>query len=403
MKVYFGFNDIRQDGMGTEAMALMRALKKEGIDVQPIHAWKAIYVPGYIEEFNPIFISESEEEPAIQDIIKDMVSTLNSVPKDSIFSHFGSPNWACVIPYLRPDIRIVVSVHSITPSALKIATAYKERVSKFVSISWEVEKKLKKVLPANLHNKISFITNALNANDYPEKDYNKSNEPIKVIFFGRIEDITKGCDKIPAIAKKLKDKGLDIKWDLYGYFHWGYESRFYELNKKYDVEDILKYKGLLQPNEIPAILREYDIMIMPSNHEGCPMALIEAMLVGLPCVVSYIHDVTNMMLEPNIEGILCKKTDISAFANAIEKLANNKTLRINMGKAAHKKAVSEFSTEIQVAKYIKTFNEAIISSDYSLIKPSQNLDDFKQPDLVKPHILARLLPTWIKRILKKYL
>ena len=226
--------------------------------------------------------------------------------------------------------------------------------------SWE---ETKKVLPANLHNKISFITNALNANDYPERDYNKSNEQIKVVFFGRIEDITKGCDKIPAIARKLKDKGLNIEWHLYGYFHWGYENRFYELNKKYDVENIVKYKGLLQPNEIPAILREYDIMIMPSNHEGCPMALIEAMLVGLPCVVSYIHDVTNMMLEPNIEGILCKKTDISAFANAIEKLANNKTLRINMGKAAHKKAVSEF----KIMPFLKLFNILFASDTINVL------------------------------------
>ena len=403
MKVYFGFNDIRQDGMGTEAMALMRALKKGGIDVQPIHAWKAIYVPGYIEEFNPIFISQSEDEPSISENIKEMVNILNEIPENSVFSHFGSPNWACVIPYLRPDIRVVVSVHSITPSALKIATAYKERVSRFVAISWEVEKKLKKVLPPNIHHKISFITNALNAEDYPEKDYNKSNDPLKVVFFGRIEDITKGCDKIPAIAQKLKLRDINLEWHLYGYFHWGYENRFYELNKKYDVEDVVKYKGLLQPQEIPAILREYDIMIMPSNHEGCPMALIEAMLVGLPCVVSYIHDVTNMMLRPNEEGILCKKIDINAFANAIEKLSVDKDLRMKMGKAAHKKAVSEFSTEIQVAKYIKTFNEAINSNDYNLIEKKQDLNKFIVPELTKPHILARILPTWFKRILKKYI
>ena len=403
MKIYFGFNDIRQDGMGSEAMALMRSLKKAGVEVQPVHAWKHIDVPGYIEEFSPVFICDEYEDPGTKSTIKAMVDYMNSVPEKSIFSHFGSPNWACVIPYLREDIRVVVSVHSISPSAIKIATAYKERVSKFVAISWEVEKKLKKVLPKPMHSKISFITNALNAEDYPEKDYESSNSPIKVVFFGRIEDVTKGCDKIPKIARILKNRGVELQWDFYGYFHWGYENRFYELNKKNNVEELISYKGLLQPNEIPSVLRQYDIMIMPSNHEGCPMALIEAMLVGLPCVVSYIHDVTNMMLIPDVEGILCKKNSMQDFADAIEKLAKNKDLRIRMGKAAHTKANRDYSTTIQVKKYIKTFEKALLTQGYETIIANNDLEHFVVPEITKPHILARILPLWFKKILKRYI
>ena len=403
MKVYFGFNDIRHDGMGTEAMCLMRALKTVGVEVQPVHAWKHIDVPGYIEEFNPVFISDDYEDPGTENTIKEMVAYLNSIPQNCIFSHFGSPNWACVIPYLRNDIRIVVSVHSISPSALKIATAYKERVSKFIAISWEVEKKLRKVLPNSMHHKISFITNALNPDDYPEKNYDYSNNPIKVVFFGRIEDVTKGCDKIPEIAKILKKRAIPLRWDFYGYFHWGYENKFYSLNKKYGVEDVVAYKGLLQPQEIPSVLRQYDIMIMPSNHEGCPMALIEAMLVGLPCVVSYIDGVTNMMLEPNIEGCLCKKKSISDFANAIEQLATDKELRIKMGKAAHSKALRDYSTKTQVDKYVHTFSDALSYKDYSIIPIKNDLEHFVVPEITKPHILARILPLWFKKILKRYM
>lgn len=403
VRVYFGFNDIRQDGMGSEAMALMRSLKKAGVIVLPVHAWKHIDVPGYIEEFHPVFISQESEDPGTENIIKDMVAYLNSVPENSIFSHFGQPNWACVHPYLRNDIRVVLSVHSISPSAMKIATAYKERTSKFIAISWEVEKKLKKTLPANMRHKISFITNALNAEDYPEKDYNHSNNPLKVVFFGRIEDVTKGCDKIPEIATILKKRGINLQWDFYGYFHWGYEDKFYALNKKFDVEDVISYKGLLQPTEIPAVLRQYDIMIMPSNHEGCPMALIEAMLVGLPCVVSHIHDVTNMMLEPDVEGILCEKNTMSEFADAIERLAKDKDLRISMGKAAHAKAVRDYSTDTQVKKYVNTFNEALSCKDYVIIEPKNDLDHFVVPEMTKPHILARILPLWFKKFLKRHL
>lgn len=404
MKVYFGFNDIRQDGMGTEAMCLMRTLKKEGVEVQPVHAWKHIDIPGYIEEFSPVFISESDEMDPIPDVIEEMVNYLNRVPLNSIFSHFGSPNWACVIPYLRPDIKVVSSVHSITPSALKIATAYKERISSFVAISWEVENRLHNYLPKGMTNKIKLITNALNPEEYPQKDMMVSHgKQIRIVFFGRIEDVTKGCDKIPQIAKVLKKRGLDFIWDMYGYFHWGYEDRFYELNKKYDVEDVIRYKGCVQPNEVANIIKEYDIFVLTSNHEGFGLALIEAMAVGLACVASRINNVTNRIVADGIDGLLCDRNDINAFANAVYKLSTDVDGRIAMGNAAHGKVVKEFSTQRQGAEYKKLFEEIISNENYDLIKEKQDLKKFVVPEITKPHLLARILPLEIKKILKRYL
>lgn len=402
MKVYFGFNDIRQDGMGSEAMYLLKALKDCGIEVQPIHPWKKVLIPQYIEEYKPIFLRETEEEPELSSVIKDMVDVINSDTECNIFCHFGSPNWACVIPYLRPDIRIVVSVHSITPSALKIATAYNERVSRFVAISWELENILYNKLNKNIHNKISLITNALDINKYTEKVYNK-NAITKIVFFGRIEDYTKGCDKIPPIAKILKDKGLNFEWDFYGYFHWGYENRFYKLNKEYSVEDIITYKGCLQPEEINDTISKYDIMVMPSNHEGFGLALIEAMAMGLTCVASKINNVTDKILAHKKEGYLCNRNNISEFANYIYEAANNFELRKEIGRAARKKVIENFTLEVQGEKYKKLFTEIIAENNYSIIQPNQSLENFKQPNMVKPHILARILPTWFKRILKKYI
>ncbi|MCM1177486.1 MAG: glycosyltransferase family 4 protein [Ruminococcus flavefaciens] len=403
MKIYFGFNDIRQDGMGTEAMCLMRTLKAQGLEVQPVHAWKQIEIPGYIEEFDPVFISDSIEMDPIPDVIEAMVNYLNSIPKNSVFSHFGSPNWACVIPYLRSDIKVVSSVHSITPSALKIATAYKERVSSFVAISWEVENRLRKYLPKEYSDKIILITNAINPNEYPQKKFSAlANNPIRIVFFGRIEDVTKGCDKIPQIAKKLKEKGLNFVWDFYGYFHWGYEERFYALNKQYDVEDVVNYKCCLQPNEVADKIKDYDIFVLTSNHEGFGLALIEAMTVGLACVASHIHDVTDHIIADGKEGVLCERNDINAFAEAIYKLACDTDVRIAMGKAAREKVIREFSVRRQGREYRQLFEKIVNTNGYQLVEPKRDLKHFVVPEMTKPHILARIFPLWLKKILKRY-
>lgn len=402
MKVILGFNALHLDGMSSAATTLMRALKRQGIDVQPVHAWHDIDLPGYEEEFHPIFIKDSQEEPQVEETIEKMVSTINNDSECTIFSHFGSPNWACVIPFLREDIRVVVSVHSVTPSARKIALAYRERVSAYIPVSWAVENKLRGMLTRQEQTKIYRIPNVVDTNRFEPKKSYAEDGIVKIVFFGRVEDVTKGCDKIPPMAKILKEKGLKFEIDMYGYFHWGFESRFYELLKENDVEDVVLYKGCLNPDEIPTMLLQHDIMVMPSNHEGFGLALAEAMCVGLPCVVSRLHDVTDIIVEEGKEGELCEKNDISDFAGKIYKYATDAKLREQVGKAARAKVERCFSIDSQGIAYNYVFASIMAAKNYMMVK-APTLENYKQPEMVKPHILARVLPLWVKKILKKFL
>lgn len=402
MKVIFGFNALNQDGMSSAAITLMRALKGQGVNVQPVHAWRDIKVPHYEKEFHPIFVTDSVQEPNVEDVIQKMVSIVNNDPECNVFSHFGSPNWACIIPYIREDIRVVVSCHSITPSALKISLAYRKRAAAFVPVSWEVEKKLRGKLSKKEQSKIHLITNVVDIEKFlPKTEYQHTGK-IRIVFFGRVEDVTKGCDKIPLIAKQLKERGVEFEWDLYGYFHWGFEERFYPLLKEHDVEDVVKYKRCLTAEEIPQVLPQYDIMVMPSNHEGCPNALLEAMCVGLPCVASLLHYVTDKIVDDGVDGALANKNDITGFADKISALAENGAYREKVGRAAREKILNSFSIEKQGKGYKGVFEEVLSSHNYQMVI-APPIDNFKQPSIVKPHILARILPLWIKRFLKKHI
>lgn len=403
MKVYFGFNDIRQDGMGSAAMTLLHALNRSGLKVQAVHPWKQVQVPEYFQ-LKPIFLSESSEEPPLSESIRDMIEVINSDPESSVFSHFGSPNWGAIIPYLRSDIRVVVSVHSVTPSALKIALANSQRTNKFVAVSWEVEKLLRRKLPPRDHWKIALVTNAIDVDRFvPKKEFGKPGDRVKIVFFGRIEDYTKGADKISKIAQKLKQAGLDFEWHLYGYFHWGYENRFFEQVKKLQVEDVISYKDCLTPSQIPAMLTQYDIMVMPSNHEGFGLSLIESMAAGLVCIASKLSGVTERIIDNGNDGILVGRNDIKGFVEAILMASTDLKLREKLGNAAREKVVTQFSIEQHGLRYRKVFEEAM--EDQSTLSvpmmamPSK--ESFSMPESLKPHILARILPNWLKRELKK--
>jgi len=57
-----------------------------------------------------------------------------------------------------------------------------------------------------------------------------------------------------------------------------------EKTKKYRMQQEVKFLGLR--TDIPEILAAADIFLMPSLHEGLPLALVEAQVAGLPCFIS---------------------------------------------------------------------------------------------------------------------
>ena len=96
--------------------------------------------------------------------------------------------------------------------------------------------------------------------------------------------------------------------------------------------DNIIFKGRLAHHEVPHYLNAADVFVLPTLHEGCCNAIIEAMACGLPIIssdLSFNHDVLNdtnsIMIDPN---------DESAISDAICKLYNDKIMRKNLSDGA---------------------------------------------------------------------
>lgn len=94
--------------------------------------------------------------------------------------------------------------------------------------------------------------------------------------------------------------------------------------------------------DIPDLLGMADIFCMPSRHEACGMAAIEAMAAGLPLITVREH--ATIDYAHNGEGAFCLKGDlVASCADAIEQLCDNKLLRKQMG--AHNRAAAKAFSE----------------------------------------------------------
>lgn len=108
----------------------------------------------------------------------------------------------------------------------------------------------------------------------------------------------------------------------------------------------------LEHSVIPDYLNCADVFVLPTLHEGCCNAIIEAMACGLP-VISSARDFNEDILDDTC-SILVDPLDIEEIAGAIHRIKNDKEMRIRLSEAALKKAESlNLATRAnKVLKYI---------------------------------------------------
>lgn len=102
--------------------------------------------------------------------------------------------------------------------------------------------------------------------------------------------------------------------------------------------DGILFKGPLPHDEIPLYLGAADVFVLPTQHEGCCNAVIEAMASGLPIISSNLPFNWDVLDESN--SIMVDPNNVNEIAQAIRKLKEDKVLREKLSFGALKKAES---------------------------------------------------------------
>jgi glycosyltransferase involved in cell wall biosynthesis len=116
----------------------------------------------------------------------------------------------------------------------------------------------------------------------------------------------------------------------------------------------IRFVGRVAASEIPFWLRASDIFSLTSPSEGFACALLEAMSVGLPSVVSAIP-ANLQLIDEGVHGLTVPYDGEEAIAEAFMKLFRDAGLRRKMGNAAHLRAVENYSTAKVIERYEALF------------------------------------------------
>jgi len=164
--------------------------------------------------------------------------------------------------------------------------------------------------------------------------FSPSNDPSEydLIFIGRLVPM-KRIDIFLQIVKKLHAGQPSIKAIILG------DGPL--RNSLETMADDLGLKGVVHfaghQNNVAYWLRKAKIFVLTSESEGLSQSMIQAMLCGLPAVVSHVGE-AGELVQDGINGFLIHKLDVDIFVNKIFQLLCDKVMLTNFSQAARRSA-----------------------------------------------------------------
>ena len=155
----------------------------------------------------------------------------------------------------------------------------------------------------------------------------------------------KGLDVLLKAVSKLQDS---LNWRLLIVGDGDLKHSLKDLAMKLGIGDRTHFLGFRKDRL--ALLKGFDVFVLPSRLEGIPRCLMEAMVARVPVIASDIPGCNDLVISQKT-GMLFPVNDAQALAEKIEDIAANKTLRDTICIAARKLVEQKFSAVRMAREY----------------------------------------------------
>jgi len=149
----------------------------------------------------------------------------------------------------------------------------------------------------------------------------------------------------------IKANKENIRLKIYG--HYFNEVEYYEMLKKIAKNNNkVEFCGEYKYEEMPAILDEIDVLVMPSIWwENSPLILLRALAHNVPAIVSDLGGMTEVIKDGE-NGFSFEAGSAASLANVLQKLGDNPTILNQMkNKIHHPPRIEEEAFEYEKIYY----------------------------------------------------
>lgn len=171
---------------------------------------------------------------------------------------------------------------------------------------------------------------------------------------------TKGVREFVAAARRARQEGLDARFVLAG--------RRDEANpdaltlqelEAWAAEGVVEWRDHVE--EMPRLLQESVLVVLPSYREGMPKALLEAAASGRAIVTTDVPGCRDVV-EDGVNGVLVPARDARALADATIALLRDRARLTALGAAGRRRAEREFSDVSAAVQTVALYEELLLCS-----------------------------------------
>lgn len=116
--------------------------------------------------------------------------------------------------------------------------------------------------------------------------------------------------------------------------------------------------------DVPEIMRNLDLFVLPSKAEGISNTILEAMASGLPVVATHVGG-NPELVEAGRTGMLVPPGDPPALAEAIDSYLRRRHLLAEHGRAARARVEAHFSMAAMVNGYLAVYDHVLAKKSFA--------------------------------------
>ncbi|MCA9025590.1 MAG: glycosyltransferase family 4 protein [Planctomycetaceae bacterium] len=212
--------------------------------------------------------------------------------------------------------------------------------------------------PLNLANRpVQIVPNGVNTDEFfPKRDrVSRMGEHgvFRIGMVGRFTPEKRQANLIRAFAQ-LRNSGAPVELHLAGTGTRMDECR--KLAQTLDIDDVVHFAGMI--NDVPGFLQKLDAFALPSDCEGMPLSVLEAMAVGLPVVATAVGGTPELIVNEST-GLLIPPSDVDGLASAMRRLVFDAPLRDRLASSGLALVRERYSWSIAAEKIVDLYSQMV--------------------------------------------
>ncbi|OHV84987.1 exopolysaccharide biosynthesis GT4 family glycosyltransferase EpsE [Rhizobium sp. LCM 4573] len=175
----------------------------------------------------------------------------------------------------------------------------------------------------------------------------KPGEPCRIFTCGRLNPV-KGHDILLETVEMLRERGIDVRLQIAGEDEQGgrgYRTTLEAMIRDKRLTESVELLGAVSETRVRQALEDAHIFALASLDEGISVAIMEAMAMELPVIVTDVGG-NSELIDHGVDAILVQPRQPKEMADAIEEVLGNEDFSRRLRQASRAKIAARFHHRI---------------------------------------------------------